>query len=100
MEQIKQQTYTHLHMVIGMVSDKDITKVLNMLPQEATYYYTNANIPRAMRASELANIASGFNLTGKVYGSVAEAKQAALKSASKTDMIFIGGSTFVVAEII
>jgi len=87
-----------LHMVIGMVSDKDITKVLSMLPKEATYYFTNANIPRAMPANELAEMASGFGLNGKVYASVVEAKQAALNNAAQTDMIFIGGSTFIVAE--
>lgn len=98
LQQIKQQTYTYLHMVIGMVSDKDISKVLSMLPKEATYYFTNANIPRAMPANELAEIASGFGLNGKVYASVVEAKQAALNNAAQTDMIFIGGSTFIVAE--
>jgi dihydrofolate synthase/folylpolyglutamate synthase len=85
-------------MVIGMVSDKDITKVLSMLPQEATYYFTNANIPRAMPANELAEIAKGFGLNGHVYVNVAEAKQAALNNATPADMIFIGGSTFIVAE--
>ncbi len=96
--QIKNQTFDKLHFVIGMVSDKDITKVLSMLPQEATYYFTNANIPRAMPAAQLATEAAVYHLTGKVYATVKEAKQAALKQASITDMIFIGGSTFIVAE--
>ncbi len=96
--QIKNQTFDKLHFVIGMVSDKDISKVLSMLPQEATYYFTNANIPRAMPAAQLATEAAVYNLNGKVYASVNEAKQAALKQASITDMIFIGGSTFIVAE--
>ncbi|MBP9688354.1 MAG: bifunctional folylpolyglutamate synthase/dihydrofolate synthase, partial [Bacteroidia bacterium] len=96
--QIKNQTFDKLHFVIGMVSDKDISKVLSMLPQEATYYFTNANIPRAMPAAQLATEAAVYNLNGKVYATVNEAKQAALKQASITDMIFIGGSTFIVAE--
>ncbi len=99
-KQIEQQTYRQLHMVIGMVKDKDISKVLKLLPTHATYYFCNADIPRALPASELALQASALNLNGTTFGSVQEALAAAQKNASSDDMIFIGGSTFVVAEII
>jgi dihydrofolate synthase/folylpolyglutamate synthase len=100
LEQINQQQFTTLHMVIGMVRDKDITKVLAMLPKQAVYYFTNANIPRALPATELAELAQAVGLNGRVYESVAEAKAAALQQAQPTDMIFIGGSTFIVAEAV
>ena len=100
LEQINQQQFTTLHMVIGMVRDKDITKVLAMLPKQAVYYFTNANIPRALPATELAELAQAVGLNGRVYESVAVAKAAALQQAQPTDMIFIGGSTFIVAEAV
>jgi dihydrofolate synthase/folylpolyglutamate synthase len=87
-------------MVIGMVKDKDIAKVLSMLPKKATYYFTKANIPRAMDEKELQGKAISFGLQGKSYSTVLEAKDAAILAAKKNDMIFIGGSTFVVAEAI
>lgn len=100
LEQINQQQFNTLHMVIGMVRDKDITKVLRMLPTNAVYYFTNANIPRALPANELAQMAQEFGLNGTIYASVALAKQAAINQAQPTDMIFIGGSTFIVAEAV
>jgi dihydrofolate synthase/folylpolyglutamate synthase len=96
--QINEQTFTQLHVVIGMVRDKDITKVLKLLPTTAKYYFTQAQIPRALPAIELAQMAQDFGLLGDVYASVNEAKQAAMHHAQTTDMIFIGGSTFIVAE--
>ena len=96
--QINEQTFTQLHVVIGMVRDKDITKVLKLLPTTAKYYFTQAQIPRALPAIELAQMAQDFGLLGDVYVSVNDAKQAAMHYAQTTDMIFIGGSTFIVAE--
>lgn len=98
LKQIGQQQFEQLHMVIGMVKDKDISKVLAMLPSSAVYYFTQAPIPRALSANELAGQAAAFGLNGNVYADVPSAKQAALEAAGTNDMIFIGGSTFIVAE--
>ena len=100
LEQISQQNFEHLHFVIGMVKDKDIVKILALLPVNATYYFTKANIPRALSELDLQAQASNFQLKGKTYPSVKEAIAAANNAASKNDLIFIGGSTFVVAEAI
>ena len=98
--QIKQTPYKKLHFVIGMVNDKDIAGVLSLLPKEATYYFTKAAIPRALDENQLAKIAAFFKLQGSTYPSVAFALAAARKNADPDDMIFIGGSTFIVAEAI
>lgn len=91
--------FNKLHIVFGAVKDKDITDVLTLLPKDASYYFCQAKLPRALDASTLAEKAREMGLSGVVIPDVNEAKQAALKNASKDDMIFIGGSTFVVAEI-
>ncbi len=98
-DQIKQQTYKNLYIVLGMVNDKDISKVLSILPWEAHYIFTQASIPRALNATELRNKAQEFNLRGEVVPNVKDAYRLARKKAKKGDMIYIGGSTFVVAEI-
>jgi dihydrofolate synthase/folylpolyglutamate synthase len=97
--QIKAQVYDSLHMVIGVVKDKDISAVLQLLPQEANYYFCQSKIPRALDAGVLAEQAATFGLKGKVIPDVNEAIRYAESAASKNDMIFVGGSTFVVAEI-
>jgi dihydrofolate synthase/folylpolyglutamate synthase len=97
--QIEAQTYRKLFMVIGMVKDKDIRDVLALLPKGANYYFCQAKIPRALDAGSLSNMALAAGLTGKVVADVNEALAEARKQATKEDMIFIGGSTFVVAEI-
>ena len=97
--QIKVQPFETLHMVIGMVSDKDVLPVLQLLPTEAKYYFCQANIPRALAADALAKLAAEAGLVGRVIPAVSEAIKAAEECASPDDMIFIGGSTFVVAEI-
>jgi len=97
--QIKAQAYDSLHMVIGMVKDKDTSAVLQLLPQSANYYFCQANIPRAMEAELLAREAAAHGLRGKVIRDVNEAVKEAERNASQNDLIFIGGSTFVVAEI-
>ncbi len=98
-EQLRLQKYHHLHIVIGMVSDKDHTKVLRQLPTDATYYFTNAQVPRALKAELLAEKAATFGLHGRCYPTIPEAIAAARKNADTDDFIFIGGSTFTVAEI-
>lgn len=99
-EQINQTAWKALHMVIGMVNDKDQNEVLALLPEKAIYYFTKASIPRATNPEELAQKASQFGLNGNCYNSVREALSLAIKNADPNDLIFIGGSTFVVAEIL
>ncbi|MEJ5994243.1 folylpolyglutamate synthase/dihydrofolate synthase family protein [Pedobacter sp. Du54] len=89
-----------LHMVIGMVKDKDINGVLTLLPKNAAYYFCSPKLERALPATELAKLAQKQGLKGKIFVSVTEALAIAKKSSSPNDLIFIGGSTFVVAEII
>jgi len=97
--QLKKYTYAKLWMVIGMVNDKDISKVLDLLPKEATYIFCQASIPRAMDANELERKGNEKGLMGQVISKVMDALEFARKNASPDDLIFIGGSTFVVAEI-
>lgn len=99
-EQIRQTAWKELHIVIGMVSDKDQDKVLALLPANAHYYFTRASIPRAAAPEVLEKKAARFGLTGKCYPTVNEAFTAAKANAGENDLIFIGGSTFVVAEIL
>ena len=97
--QLKNYSYSQLWMVIGMVNDKDISKVLDLLPKEATYIFCQASIPRAMDAYELERKGNEKGLIGQVISKVTDALEFARKNASPDDLIFIGGSTFVVAEI-
>lgn len=87
-------------LVIGMVGDKDITSMLKLLPKDATYYFCNASIPRALPAADLKAKAAEFGLQGCAYASVADALAAAKRDASEGDFIFVGGSNFTVAEIL
>jgi len=98
LKQIKLTPHNKLHFVIGMVNDKDVSKVLSMLPKSATYYFCKANIPRALYEEELMMQASGFGLKGSSYATVKKAMKAAEDSATNKDLIFIGGSTFTVAD--
>ena len=98
--QLKNTAYKTLHFVLGVVSDKNPDKVLQLLPADAEYYFTRADIPRALDEKELAQKAAGFGLSGRSYPSVSEAFNMAKLNAGKSDLIFIGGSTFVVAEIL
>ncbi|MDO7170811.1 bifunctional folylpolyglutamate synthase/dihydrofolate synthase [Mariniflexile sp. AS56] len=100
MKQLSNETFDALHIVFGVVNDKDISSIIDLLPQKATYYFCKPEIPRGLDANELKNIFSAHNLKGEAYNSVNEAYKSALGAAFSTDFIFIGGSTFVVAEII
>lgn len=97
---IESTPHKNLHLVFGMVKDKDITKVLSLVPKNATYYFCKPDIERGLNAKELQEQARAFNLRGDYFNSVQEAKQAAINKADKDDLVFIGGSTFVVAEAI
>ena len=101
LEQIKYQEFRHLHFVIGMVNDKDIRGVLDMLPRDATYYFTKASVSRALDEHELQRLAKEVGgLTGDTYPTVKEAFKAANANAQKDDFIFVGGSTFIVADLL
>lgn len=89
-----------VHIVFGMVNDKDITHVVALLPKNARYYFTQASVNRALPAEKLMHVATNFNLKGATFASVTAAHQAALDNASPEDVIFIGGSTFVVADLL
>lgn len=99
-EQLKAQTYKTLRIVFGMVSDKKRDHVLQLLPKDAVYYFTQAQIPRAFPAEALMEEAKGYGLQGGCYPTVKEALEAARHDASADDFIFIGGSNFIVAEIL
>lgn len=100
-EQILMQNYKKLHMVIGFVKDKDVDEILKILPRGAQYYFTQPSVPRALTAKELAEKATmEYDLNGKEVPTVNEAIMLARRAAKQNDMIFIGGSTFVVADAI
>lgn len=96
--QLSLQKYNTLRIVIGMVTDKDISSVLKLLPKDAIYYFTQAMIPRALSAKELMEKAISFGLKGQVVPTVLQAITMALKESSEDDFVFIGGSNFVVGE--
>lgn len=99
-EQLQQLNCSDLRMVIGFVNDKDIEHILELLPHNATYYFTQASIPRAQHANVVRAKAEEKGLYGESYESVAEAYRAALSTATPDSVIFVGGSTFVVADFL
>lgn len=98
--QIKKLNFKKLHFVIGVVADKDVSKLLHMLPKKAEYYFCQPAIPRAMNHKELKSKALLSRIMGESFSTVKKALSAARKNATKKDLIFVGGSTFVVAEIV
>ena len=99
-EQLSRQTYRQLHIVMGMVNDKDISGVLAMLPKDAIYYFTKASVSRALNENEVKRLAGETGLEGNTYPSVKDAFEAAQASAYPDDFIFVGGSTFIVADLL
>jgi dihydrofolate synthase / folylpolyglutamate synthase len=100
LEQLRQERYKQLHWIFGLVNDKDADSILKLLPADAVYYFCKANIPRGLDAEILKQKASDFGLKGEVYPSVKNAYQDALDAAGEDDLVFVGGSTFVVAEVL
>lgn len=100
LNQVQKEQFDNLHFVLGVVNDKDLEEILPLFPKNAKYYFSKPNIPRGLDATVLQTKAQDFGLIGKVYHSIPEAYQQALESASQTDFIYVGGSTFVVAEIL
>lgn len=99
-EQIRNVQYQKLHFVIGVVNDKDVTAMLRLLPKDATYYFCKADIPRGLDAGWLAEQARSEGLTGTSYSSVQKALEAAQAAAKENDLVIVGGSAFVVAEVV
>ena len=97
--QINSIKYKNLHIVFGMVKDKEIEKVLKLLPPNAQYYFTKAQTPRALPATELLERAHNFQLNGNAFSNVNEALQAAMEASSEDDLIIVCGSVFVVGEV-
>ena len=100
LRQIQKEVFDSLHIVLGVVNDKDLNEVLPLFPKNAIYYFCKPNIPRGLDASILAQKASLYGLNGKIYNSVSVAYAQARQNAQSSDFIYVGGSTFVVAEIL
>ena len=97
---LHQKFNQELHIVFGMVNDKDISSVLQELPKDATYYFTKASVKRALPENELLALAEEAGLKGTTYPTVVEAVQAAKKNCPPKDLIFVGGSSFIVADLL
>ncbi|MDI5895728.1 bifunctional folylpolyglutamate synthase/dihydrofolate synthase [Flavobacterium algoritolerans] len=100
LNQIQKEDFDTLHIVLGVVNDKDLDEILPLFPKKAIYYFCKPNIPRGLDVLILKQKAATFELKGEVYNSVSEAYKRAIENAAKSDFIYIGGSTFVVAEIL
>ncbi len=100
LEQLKKESFEKLHFIFGMVNDKDPEKILSILPKNAIYYFTRASIPRALNEQELFEKATQKGLSGTSYQYVQDAYHAAVEKATANDLIFVGGSTFVVADFL
>lgn len=100
LKQIQQEQFDKLHIVLGMVNDKNLKEILPLFPKNAIYYFCKPNIPRGLDVVVLQGEAQLLGINGKIYSSVAIAYEFAMKNASITDFIYVGGSTFVVAEIL
>ncbi|WP_350287084.1 folylpolyglutamate synthase/dihydrofolate synthase family protein [uncultured Croceitalea sp.] len=100
LEQVKQQKYRHLHIVLGFVNDKQVDDLVAMFPKEASYYFVKPNIPRGLDVKKLFAIALEHGLSGECFPQVSSGLEQAKKNAKKKDLIYVGGSTFVVAEVV
>jgi dihydrofolate synthase/folylpolyglutamate synthase len=100
MKQLSRMDYDRLHIVYGTVSDKSIDPILTLLPRKAQYYFAKAAVPRGMDAEQLKEKAGRYGLSGEAYPSVGEALIEARKAAETNDLIYVGGSIFVVAEVL
>lgn len=98
-KQLKREQYTKLHMVVGFMADKDVISMLKLLPDNALYYFTQAQTSRSMTAEDLKALAGKVALKGDTYNHVYDALQAAIKAAKPKDLIYVGGSMYVLAEL-
>jgi len=99
-ENLKTYSYKQLHFVLGVVNDKDVTSILKLLPKDAIYYFAKASVPRALPENELKLKGEEFGLKGNAYPTVKEALEAAKTNSKTNHLIFVGGSTFVVADVL
>lgn len=97
-EQLRNEQYDNLHIIFGMVNDKDVSSVLELMPKDAKYYFTRASIERALTPEEIAKKALVYGLRGDTYDNIKQAIDAAKQNADENDLIFIGGSSFIVAD--
>ncbi|MFO7701826.1 MAG: folylpolyglutamate synthase/dihydrofolate synthase family protein [Psychroflexus maritimus] len=100
MQQLQEQDYNQLHIVLGVVKEKNLDLILGLLPTQAIYYFTKPNIPRGLPADDLEESAKHFQLKGKAYKNVRLALEKAKNSANENDLIFVGGSNFTVADFL
>ncbi|MAD96950.1 MAG: tetrahydrofolate synthase [Flavobacteriaceae bacterium] len=100
MNQLKSQSYEELHIVLGVVADKKLKDILTLFPKEANYYFCKPDVPRGLPAAQLKEEALHFGFEGDVYESVTDALLAAKRKSKVNDVIYVGGSTFVVAEVV
>ncbi|MCW5517943.1 bifunctional folylpolyglutamate synthase/dihydrofolate synthase [Muriicola sp. Z0-33] len=100
LEQLSQQQFKSLHIVLGLVKNKDLDKILPLFPKGAQYYFSSPAVPRGLSSDTLKNAANSYGLEGAVYDSVPRALEIALSNAGKEDLVFVGGSTFTVAEVV
>jgi dihydrofolate synthase/folylpolyglutamate synthase len=100
MQQLSKEEYSNLHIVFGVVNDKDLQSILPLFPKNAIYYFCKPNIPRGLNELKLQHKCNQYHLFGNTYSSVKKALKSAKNNANKNDLIFVGGSTFVVAEAV
>ena len=100
MQQLKKEKFNQLHIVLGVVNDKDLDSILPLFPKNAIYYFCKPKIERGLSAKTLQEKAATYNLKGNTYNSISIAYKKSLANSDTKDLIYIGGSTFVVAEII
>ncbi|WP_411768701.1 bifunctional folylpolyglutamate synthase/dihydrofolate synthase [Winogradskyella sp. A3E31] len=100
MKQLQQEAYQNLRIVFGVVADKNLNNIIDLLPKNAKYYLCRPNVERGMDVSQLAKVFAEYSFGFKVYSSVSDAYKRALEESSESDIIYIGGSTFVVAEVV
>ncbi|ALM49754.1 tetrahydrofolate synthase [Flavobacterium psychrophilum] len=100
MAQLQKQKFETLHIVLGVVNDKDLPGILPLFPKEAVYYFSKPDVPRGLDAVILQESAKSYGLNGEVYQSIPAAYAAALANSTENDFIYVGGSTFVVAEVL
>ena len=100
MEQLKHEEFDDLHMVLGFMADKDVKGILELLPKKASYYWTQAQTPRAMSVNDVAQLGASCGLKGNTYGNVTEALEAAHRAAAPRDLVYVGGSMYVLAELL
>lgn len=100
MRQLANTPAAHVHMVVGFMADKDVTSMLSLMPENATYYFTQVSSPRALKSTELRKRAAALNRHGRGYSTVEKAVKAALAAATPADMVYVGGSMYVLADFL